>query len=298
MSNDLFRLIARFYPTERIGSNRILASIWRVLFYLIRPSEQFEMRTKNYDVIVHPNRNSLTRTIIRRGYWEKSGTDLFISCLVKGGMIVDAGANFGHYSLTAANCIGPEGLIFAFEPHRETFHHLQDNCRLQNTENIRAIEAGLGEREDRIPFYSDVENPGGHSFCEAAIRKTAGLAREVAIHPLDSFLMKNAPSRKLNVLKIDVQGFEAKVLLGARGSIREYKPYVFCEITPLTLLESGSSHEELIGFFRNLDYRARVIEQDKNKYSAISLDELKLSLDQTTAEYFDVLFEPEIKHNV
>ena len=294
MGNAIFRFIAKHYPTERIDRNRVLSALWRILFYLVRPSKPFLMRTRNYRLIADPTRNNLTRTIIRRGYWEPLVTELFVKTLTPGAMIIDAGANFGHYALTAANYVGPEGLVFAFEPHRKTFRQLSANCDLLETANLKPILAGLGERNCEMRLYSDRKNPGGHSFFEWNVRSAEGKGENSAIFSLDSFLEKNVPGRRLDVLKLDVQGFEMKAITGAQKSINEYHPAIFCEITPDALLKAGSHHSALISYLDEMDYLAMVIDPTKHEPLRISFEDLNVLLEETNSEYFDVFFH----HNI
>ncbi len=121
MRNSLFQKLAKHFPTHRIDRSRLLSAIWRILFYLLQPSQPFEMRTRHYRLMAVPARDNLTRAIIRRGHWEPVETRVFTDLLKPGATVVDAGANFGHYALTAANLVGTNGQVIAFEPHLTVF---------------------------------------------------------------------------------------------------------------------------------------------------------------------------------
>lgn len=112
----IFQAIARRFPTERIGASKVLAGLWRILFYLFRPSRPFIMRLPHYNAYVHPKKGTLTRVILRRGYWEPAETEFFVKHLKPGGFIVDAGANFGHYALVAPTWWGRRDLSSPSNP--------------------------------------------------------------------------------------------------------------------------------------------------------------------------------------
>jgi len=78
MRNQLFAAIAKAYPTDRMGTNKALSAIWRILFYAFSPSQSFVMKTEYYKIRAHPKKGTLTRAVIRRGYWEKTETKAFI----------------------------------------------------------------------------------------------------------------------------------------------------------------------------------------------------------------------------
>jgi hypothetical protein len=125
-----FEAFAAWYPTERIGDSKMLRPVWRGAFYALRPRAAFRMRTKHYDVLVKPGQRHLTRKLIRRGHWEAFETEVMLDILRPGMTFVDGGANFGHYSLTAARCVGPGGVVHAFEPHPDLYADLQANIAL------------------------------------------------------------------------------------------------------------------------------------------------------------------------
>ena len=123
--------------------------------------------------------------------------------------------------------------------------------------------------------------------------RAEGKGEDVAIISLDSFLKQNAPGRKLDVLKLDVQGFEMKALIGAQKLINEFHPAIFCEITPSALLKAWSGHSALTSFLDKIDYLALVIDPDKHESLQISIEDLNILL-KKISEFFDVFFH----HNV
>jgi FkbM family methyltransferase len=292
MRNKIFQSIARTYPTHRIDRSRLLSALWRALFYLLQPTQPFAMRTRHYRLMAVPTRDNLTRAIIRRGHWEPLETAVFIDLLKPGAMVVDAGANFGHYALTAANIVGSDGQVIAFEPHPKTFGLLAANAALLSTDNLRAIQAGLSDTSGEITLYADAANPGGHSFFEWNVRRSDGIKETVPVYSLDAFLQKELPGKRLDVLKMDVQGFEMNLLNGARETITNHKPSVLCEITPEALQRAGSSHSELLKFFNDLEYRMTLVDSEAQRLVPASFKALVTALTNTDAEYFDVLFQP------
>ncbi len=292
MADTLFRLIAARFPTHLMGERKALAALWRFLFYLLRPRHPFIMRTRDYRLFVHPRKGTLTRAVIRRGYWEPLETEIFHSLLRPGALVIDVGANFGHYALTAANAIGPKGLVIAFEPHPETFALLDANRKLLPQDNLLVVQAGLGDFDGTLEIHTDAANPGGHSFYAWNLRGTDGSSHQVPVHSLDSFLSERIHDRAVEVIKIDVQGFEMKVLHGAVRTIERDQPSVLCEVTPEALNRAGSGVEEILGFFRTRGYSAEVLLTDNGSVKLMDYPELVKFFGRSGAEYHDVLFRP------
>ncbi|MDB5411300.1 MAG: FkbM family methyltransferase [Rhodospirillales bacterium] len=290
MGNFIFQLIARHYPTERIAASRHVAALWRVLFYLLRPTRPFVMRTPYYRLRVHPERGTLTRAIIRRGNWEAEETRAFAAAIAPGDFVIDVGANFGHYALVAAGVVGAAGLVVAFEPHPAVFPLLADNVALQDHANIVAEKAGLAEQPGTLDITTDLDNPGGHSFVDGNVR-TRGAGVAVALRGLDEYLTeKGFADRRLALLKIDVQGFEMRVLRGAAATIARHRPIVFCEVTPDALRVAGDSHQALLEFFASRNYAARPIGHHYGPPKPFA--EVARLLETSGREYWDVLFVP------
>lgn len=293
MADTLFRLIAARFPTHRMGERKYFAAPWRLLFYLLRPRDPFIMRTRDYRLFAHPRAGTLTRAVIRRGYWEPLETEVFRGLLKPGALVIDIGANFGYYALTAANAIGPEGLVIAFEPHPEVFALLDANRALLPQNNLLTVQAGLGSVDGAMEIHTDAANPGGHSFYVWNLRAAEGSSHSVQVRALDSFLSEKIPDRPVDVVKIDVQGFEMEVLRGATGTIEKDHPMVLCEVTPGALRRAGSGLKELLGFFQMRDYHAGVIRTDLGREQPMTYPEMEAFFGRSDAEYHDVIFRPD-----
>ncbi len=291
MTDALFGLIARVFPTRVMDRNPALNAIWRVLFYLFRPRRPFVLRTRHYRLIAHPGRGSLTRAVIRHGCWEPRATAALIARLRPGGFAVDVGANFGHYALTLAQLLGEEGLVIAFEPNPAAFELLAANARLNGYRNLVVEQAALGETNGALALITDTESPGGHSFSAANVSRE-GEAVTVPVNALDDYLARQGVTRRLDLLKIDVQGFEAKVVRGAAKVLARDRPTVLCEIWPEGMRNAGDDAIALLDDLLSLGYRAKVVAPESPGPVPVTRDEAAALLRDPGCQYCDVLFEP------
>jgi len=291
MRNRLFAIIAKSFPTDRISGNKIISALWRALFYAFAPSRPFLMKTRYYRIMAHPKKGTLTRAVIRRGYWEKTETEAFIKHLKPGALVVDAGANFGHYALVASRFVGENGHVYAFEPDAKTFSLLQSNVALLDEPNVTPVLAGLSDTEGTLDLMVDNANPGGHSYVRDNVRGFGGSTQTI-VHALDDYLREHEPERPLSLIKIDVQGYEYKLILGARKRFLKDRPVVFCEVTPDAMEKSGDDYRSLMTFFRDAGYSVQFIDTRVGRVEDVTYEEAEEILARPEREYADLIFLP------
>jgi FkbM family methyltransferase len=162
--------------------------------------------------------------------------------LIRPGMIViEAGANMGTHSVDMARACAP-GTFYAFEPQPRLFQILCGNLALNNIANARAYPEGLGEAEGEIgigyPDYDNEGNFGGFSLDE----HTGGVP--VRVRTIDSLNLAQC-----GLIKIDVEGYEARVIRGAAETIRRCRPILYVEN------DRPAHQQEVIDAAAALDYR-------------------------------------------
>ena len=139
-----------------------------------------------------------------------------------GRTVVDAGANIGVFALYAL-ALGARK-VYAFEAVKETFALLKANLALNRAgAAVKAVNAALGRTKGRAELLYNTRGEGSASLAGLRPTVNSGITyagrRRVEVRPLDS-LVKSRP----DFIKIDVEGAEEEVLLGAAGLIRRCKP--------------------------------------------------------------------------
>jgi FkbM family methyltransferase len=141
---------------------------------------------------------------------------------VAGRTVIDAGANLGLFSLYAL-ALGAKK-IYAFEAVAETFALLKANLALNRAGSaVKAVNIALGKARGRAELLYNTRGEGSARLAgpepETGRGVTYACRRQVPVAPLDA-LVKTRPG----FIKIDVEGQEENVLLGAAGLIKKYKP--------------------------------------------------------------------------
>jgi FkbM family methyltransferase len=180
---------------------------------------------------------------------------VFLDRVLAPGMVfVDAGANDGLFSLFAARRVGPTGQVWAFEPSQREFGRLTCNVEGNGLGNVRAFPVALSDRNGAAVLrVAEDEHAGQNTLGEFAY--DTGLLRQdrVPLCRLDD-LAAGEELRRLDVMKIDVEGAELAVLRGAEELIRKFKPVLLLEANDAALRHQGGSNEVLADYLRSCGY--------------------------------------------
>ncbi|RYF77382.1 MAG: FkbM family methyltransferase [Cytophagaceae bacterium] len=140
-------------------------------------------------------------------------------------VFIDVGANVGNHSLFASSVFGQ---VYSFEPLPWLVDKLDQQRQRNGITNLHVFPYALGEQDTRQAFYSStVANEGIGTLIEGREANTASIV-EVDVRQGDGFLAQ-AGIEQIDVIKIDVEGFERHVLNGLSETIRQHQPIIFFE---------------------------------------------------------------------
>lgn len=164
---------------------------------------------------------------------------------------VDVGANLGLYSALLAQLVGPSGRVISFEPDPDLHALLVENCAANRGGSVEAHRVALGSAAGRLTLQRLTLNSGDNhlgSAGQAAFRRPV----DVEVAALDTLM----PGLRPDFVKVDVQGWELKVLAGMERTLRG-SPHVavYLEFWPDGLRRAGDSPAQLHAFVRDLGFR-------------------------------------------
>lgn len=186
--------------------------------------------------------------------FEEEDRNNFFKQLKSGMIVLDVGANMGEFSLKTAQKIGVAGRVFSFEPDPVNFKRLENNIQLNPNlaSRINAYNFGLGNIAGRMQLaVVNRSNLGMNRITHVNVDVAS--SAEIEIKTLNEF----APLEKIESIhwiKIDVEGFELKVLKGATEIIKKFRPSLFIELGDNNLREQGDSAPELIAWLESMNY--------------------------------------------
>lgn len=183
---------------------------------------------------------------------------------LSGKVVWDIGAHVGYHSLSFAAFVGEKGKVVAIEPNQFNLKRLKKNLRHNPdlAKRIKILPAALSDKNGLADFVfsdevEDTRSSGSHLGNTPAPEKQevyAGFKKtKVWTHRADSLVARKIlkPPR---AIKIDVEGAETLVLLGAEKTIRKYKPVIFIEI------HSVSQMFSIQKFFVKLKYALELLD--------------------------------------
>lgn len=187
---------------------------------------------------------------IFKAYADRAERQLLQKVLFAGATVVDAGANIGIYSEFLSRCVGPHGVVHSFEPCPDNFMRLR--CATRKLPNVCPRRAAVGERSrETMVYVSDKLNVDHRTY---AIEGDARRGVQVGMVALDDYFK---PGERVDLLKLDVQGYELHALQGAKRIVNENREIkLLLEFWPYGLKQAGASWSELIemleGFAMNI----------------------------------------------
>lgn len=182
------------------------------------------------------------------GIFEPSETRWVKSYLRPGMTFVDAGANIGYYTWLAASLVRESGRVLSFEPSAPVCRKLRSLIAANGLSCVTCFEMALSDREGALTLYIPPASYGNHNasvvpYCEGATDV------EVPTTTIDR-VVETTGVRRIDLLKVDVEGHELSVLRGAEGTVRPgMLRAVLCEFNPDCMAGVGSSTASLDAWF-------------------------------------------------
>ncbi|NLX24733.1 MAG: FkbM family methyltransferase [Lentisphaerae bacterium] len=187
-------------------------------------------------------------------YYRRSGNRRVSDLVNRGDTVMDVGANIGEVTLLCAQKTGPDGLVIAFEPNPATFAQLSKMLALNPGLNCVLVNQALGSMTGPVTMVQpDNRNPG---TCTIASSTTPGkaLSANIPLTTLDQYIEEH-PISRLNLIKLDVEGYELNVLQGAEKTISRYRPVLVIELVDSHQKRHGHSAADIVKFVLQHDYR-------------------------------------------
>lgn len=160
--------------------------------------------------------------INNRNFYEITMLKKIQSLCTKNSTIVDVGANIGNHSVYFGKIIGCD--VISIEPNIDSYKILEENVKLNEIEgNVEIHKYAAGAEDGTGTIKNDSNNNLG--MAKVIKNQFAEMHESVKIKPLDDII----GDRRVNLIKIDVEGFETDVLLGAQNIIKRDRPEIFAE---------------------------------------------------------------------
>jgi FkbM family methyltransferase len=180
---------------------------------------------------------------------QNSGLCSFLRQHLRPGMVVlDIGANAGTVTSVAADCVGSRGLVVAYEPCPGTASALQE--RFRGVSHVHVHPVAVADRSGVAELHLDRFNSKRHTLYPSVV-SVAGGRITVPVISLDDQRGSLPP---VDVIKIDAQGAEGRILAGAWRLLRRDHPLVVLELWPAALAAAGTPPGALLDLLAESGY--------------------------------------------
>ncbi len=213
---------------------------------------------------------SLTPHLILDGYWEMWVTKFLLGIIREGDTVLDVGANVGYYTLLAASQVGKAGKVYSFEPIPDLFDLLYRSVEINGfLDRCRLLPVAVTDTEGVATFQQLKYHYGssGHYMDPETLRMFRDQSRAVEVKTASLDRIFEKEGGKVDVVKIDVEGSEPKVIRGMKGLLhRNPDIKLLLEWQPANL----PAVDELLG----MGFSIRILNEDSS-LSPVSVEDLK-----------------------
>lgn len=208
-------------------------------------------KLKPKSIMIHGNKlyvdskdSVVSEVLISEGRWEDYLTKTIKKYLEKGNIVIDVGAHIGYYSTYMARLVGKTGKVYAFEPEPHNFKLLERNVKENKFSNIILENKAVSDHVGKSYLYLNEKSTGDNRIFYSNDNREKIV---VDLITLDEYF-KNI-KKKVDLIKIDVQGVDLKVLKGAKKILDSNKHIkIAVELYPEGLRLAGDNDENLLKF--------------------------------------------------
>ena len=198
------------------------------------------------------------------------------SLIAMGETVLDIGANVGLLSCVFADSVGPDGRVFVFEPDPYTATFLKHNVRRFG--QVRVFEIALSDKSGTANLFLNAQSGTSNSLAD---RSDASETVSVECLTLDDFL-KREPLEQIHLIKIDVEGFEPRVLAGMAETVKAHPEMaMIIEYCPENLGLAGEFPEALLEQIAGFGFELYILHEDGSASKVASSQQVLAALPAT-----------------
>jgi|LakMenEpi03Aug12_release.lakeMendotaPanAssembly.Ray.scaffolds.fasta_scaffold171457_3 FkbM family methyltransferase len=246
MQNKIDRVFQNLINYFLINKKR---KLYKLFFFIFKNfiKGPFIINFQYYKFYSYPQKKSLSRWMLKNlKPWDLNTVNLINNLLGNdNSLFIDCGANYGAYSIPISKK-KPNTTIICFDPSKSALSELKNNIQLNKSKNIKYYDYGISDKISKA-FFSDnisnFNNSGEYSF------NRLKFSYKVNTITLDNFLENfNIKIYKKIVIKLDVEGYEFKALVGMKNLLLNNDVIIFFEFSRMLLRKKTFNFKKLKKF--------------------------------------------------
>lgn len=213
------------------------------------------LNTKNGMLILSDTDQSQTIELMLLGVWEDHILDVILKHVKPNSIAIDAGANIGTITIPLAMAVGKDGIVYSFEMSKVAFDRLNQNIELNMLSNVKTFNSALSDSPNDEIYYDEIDFQINGNHGDIRI-KEAGKTKNLT-STIDNYSLNN-----VSFIKVDCQGYDLKVLKGAKDTIIRNAPTVVFEWESDMAIKHGDTFDDVLKFFEEINYSVVKIKKD------------------------------------
>ena len=219
-----------------------------------------KVKIGKYFLFLNPNDPVVSGAIFFNVY-EKNESHFIKSICFEGMNILDIGANVGYYTALFSQLAGDKGSVIAIEPDLESYKYLSKSINSFNYKNVLSFRLAASDIKQKLPLFISKENRGDNRLYSTNQKRNSIMVDCITV---DELLEENK-IENLDLIKIDVQGYEPKVLKGMLNIVKSSKKLMLLsEFWPKGMLQAGESPKNFLTMLRKMQFQ--LFELKKNGF--------------------------------
>jgi FkbM family methyltransferase len=190
---------------------------------------QVLIELENFKIYAMTNDTAVGQTIINTKSYEPHLTDAIVKHLKSGDVFLDLGANIGYFTLLAASIVKDDGKVISFEPNQYNRQLLYASIVENQFNNITVYPFAVSDSQQILKLMTSGSNGWVVELSEESVNY-----QFVQSAVLDELLQSE---KKINVIKMDIEGHEPFALRGMKQIINRHRPIIFTEFHPYAVGE-------------------------------------------------------------
>lgn len=254
---------------------RVLLVFWKIACILM-PGKIFRFTIGDSLYFEYPLKSDIGQALFIK-IFETAEIRFVYHHLQTGNIVFDVGANAGLFALIAAKKVGSTGHVYAFEPGLRELQLLRNNIAINHLNNITVVDCAVSDKVGTAQFAISVDGAMNSLAQTKHPSQKIQEWREVKLTTLDYFIEQQS-IKKVDFIKIDVEGAEKKVLQGAIKLLGSSNaPEILCEFCDATATVFNSSGSDLWDTFVGLGFHLFRISNAKGTPYLLTPSPRKLS---------------------